>query len=445
MSQRNGGRDWPFGASGLRLDGTAVARILAGPCARTADSRMTLPTLLQDRLSLPVIGAPMFIVSGPELVIAQCKAGIVGSFPALNARPAHCSTNGSRSIKAELAAFRSANPGRNRALRGQPDRACLQRPAAARRRCLRQHEVPITITSLRAPTRGGGARARLWRHRAARRHHVRHAKKALDEGVDGLILVCAGAGGHAGTLSPFALVREVRRFFDGAIVLSGAISHGSSVLAAQAVGADLAYIGTRFIASAEANAKPEYKQMLVDSTAADVVYTSYFSGVHGNYLKTVGPRRRARPRQPAGRRERQDELRQRSRAAEGLARHLELPARASAKSPTCRQRPRSWRACGANTTTRGGGSADERHPRLRRAQPADGPPRRTRGAGGACPRRARRRQGRLRCVLPAQRHSALRGHVCGGDAGRLCRADELALQGGRGRACAARTRGPRCW
>jgi nitronate monooxygenase len=247
---------------------------------------MTLPTLLQDALALPVIGAPMFIVSGPELVIAQCKAGIVGSFPALNARPAPMLDEWLTRIKTELGEFRSANPGRkvapfavNQIVHASNDRLLHDVDVCA------NHEVPIVITSLRAPR---DVVDRVHAYGGIVLHDVttiRHAKKALDEGVDGLILVCAGAGGHAGTISPFALVREVRQFYDGAIVLSGAIAHGSSVLAAQAMGADLAYIGTRFIASAEANAKPEYKQMLVDSTAADVVYTSYFSGVHGNYLK----------------------------------------------------------------------------------------------------------------------------------------------------------------
>jgi nitronate monooxygenase len=247
---------------------------------------MTLPTLLKDGLTLPVIGAPMFIVSGPELVIAQCKAGIVGSFPALNARPAHVLDEWLARITRELGEFRSANPDRkiapfavNQIAHASNDRLLHDVDVCAK------HEVPIIITSLRAPRE---VVERVHAYGGIVLHDVttiRHAKKALDEGVDGLILVCAGAGGHAGTISPFALVREVRRFYDGAIVLSGAISHGSAVLAAQAIGADLAYIGTRFIASAEANAKPEYKQMLVESSAADIVYTSYFSGVHGNYLK----------------------------------------------------------------------------------------------------------------------------------------------------------------
>ena len=247
---------------------------------------MTPPRLLEDSLALPAIGAPMFIVSGPELVVAQCKAGIVGAFPALNARPAPVLDEWLTRIKRELAEFRAANPGRkvapfavNQIAHASNDRLMQDVDACAR------HEVPIIITSLRAPRE---VVDRVHGYGGIVLHDVttiRHAKKALDEGVDGLILVCAGAGGHAGMLSPLALVHEVRRFYSGTVVLSGAVAHGASILAAQALGADLAYIGTRFIASAESAAQPGYKQMLVDSTAADVVYTSYFSGVHGNYLK----------------------------------------------------------------------------------------------------------------------------------------------------------------
>lgn len=247
---------------------------------------MPLPTLLKDRLSLPAIGAPMFIVSGPELVIAQCKAGIVGSFPALNARPAAALDEWLTRIRTELAEFRAASPGAkvapfavNQIVHASNDRLMHDVEVCAK------HEVPIVITSLRAP-RDVVDRVHGWGgivlHDVT---NIRHAKKALDEGVDGLILVCAGAGGHAGALNPFALVQEVRRFYQGTVVLSGAIAHGASILAAQAIGADLAYIGTRFIASDESAAQPAYKEMLVDATAADIVYTSYFSGVLGNYLK----------------------------------------------------------------------------------------------------------------------------------------------------------------
>lgn len=246
---------------------------------------MALPALLQS-LRVPVIGAPMFIVSGPELVLAQCKAGIVGSFPALNARPESMLDEWLSRITAELDDFASANPSLpvapfavNQIVHRSNDR--VERDMAT---CVR-HKVPIIITSLRPPAEvvdavhGYGG---LVFHDVI---SVRHAEKALEQGVDGIIAVCAGAGGHAGTLSPFALVKEIREFYDGTIILSGAISCGNDVLAAQAIGADLAYIGSRFIATTEANAPAEYKDMVVASKAADVVYTSLFSGVHGSYLK----------------------------------------------------------------------------------------------------------------------------------------------------------------
>ncbi|MFT3770205.1 MAG: nitronate monooxygenase family protein [Minicystis sp.] len=247
---------------------------------------MALPRILEGRLSLPVIGAPMFIVSGPELVIAQCKAGVVGSFPALNARPKELLEEWIVRIKAELAAYREANPDApvapfavNQIAHKSNDR--LEHDVEV---CVR-HQVPILITSLRAPAevvRAAHGYGGIVLHDVT---NVRHAEKALEEGVDGLILVCAGAGGHAGTLSPFALLNEIRRFYQGTVVLAGAISNGSSILAAQAMGADLAYMGTRFIATEEAHALPGYKQMLVETTAKDIVYTSLFTGVHGNYLK----------------------------------------------------------------------------------------------------------------------------------------------------------------
>src|SRR5689334_967437 len=203
-----------------------------------------------DRLRLPVIGAPMFIVSGPELVIAQCKAGIVGSFPALNARPKEVLADWIVRIKDELAAHQRANPEArvapfavNQIVHRSNDR--LEHDVEV---CVR-HEVPIIITSLRPPAdvvRAVHAYGGIVLHDVI---STRHAEKALEEGVDGLILVCAGAGGHAGTLSPFALLGEVRRFYDGTVILSGAIANGRAILAAQAIGADLAYIGTRFIAT----------------------------------------------------------------------------------------------------------------------------------------------------------------------------------------------------
>ncbi|MBB3972354.1 NAD(P)H-dependent flavin oxidoreductase [Hansschlegelia beijingensis] len=247
---------------------------------------MPLPPILQGRLSLPVIGAPMFIVSGPDLVIAQCKAGIVGAFPALNARPAQMLGVWLERIGRELAEFAAANPEAPVApyAVNQIVHASNARLADDMRVC-EAHRVPIVITSLRPPdevvaaVHGWGG---IVFHDVI---SVRHAEKAIRAGVDGLILVCAGAGGHAGTLSPFALLQEIRAFYDGPIALSGAIASGAAILAAEALGADLAYIGTRFIATQEANADQRYKQMLVDGAASDIVYTSLFTGVAGNYLR----------------------------------------------------------------------------------------------------------------------------------------------------------------
>ena len=247
---------------------------------------MDVVGFLKDKTRIPVIGAPLFTVSYPELVLAQCKAGILGAFPALNARPEEKLDEWITMMKKELNDYKNRNP------------EDIVSPFAVNQICHHsnnrlehdmevciKHEVPIIITSLRAPkfvvdsVHGyGGAVI----HDVI---NIRHAKKAIDEGADGLILVCAGAGGHAGTLSPFALVREVREFFDGPIALSGSISHGASVLSAQAVGADFAYIGTRFIATKEANASEGYKDMIVESSADDILYSPTFTGVHGNYLK----------------------------------------------------------------------------------------------------------------------------------------------------------------
>lgn len=241
---------------------------------------MPIPALLQGRLRLPVVGSPLFIVSNPDLVVEQCKAGIVGAFPALNARPKEQLEAWLQRISAELAACEHAAPyAVNQIVHASNDRLGHDLDVCER------FGVPIVITSLRAPdeivprVHGWGG---LVFHDVI---SVRHARRAMQAGVDGLILVCAGAGGHAGMLSPFALIQEVRRFFGGTILLAGAISTGESVLAAQAAGADLAYVGTRFIATHEANAKPEYKKMLVDTAAADIVYTPVFTGVHGNYLR----------------------------------------------------------------------------------------------------------------------------------------------------------------
>jgi nitronate monooxygenase len=247
---------------------------------------MALPAVLQN-LTLPIVASPMFIVSYPELVLAQCKAGIVGSFPALNARPAGLLDEWLTQMDESLAAHRAANPG---ARIGPIAVNQIVHQSNARlehdvRVCV-DHKVPIFITSLRAPAKEiidavhsyGG----IVLHDVI---NLRHAQKALEAGVDGLILVAAGAGGHAGTTSPFALVGEVRRIFDGPIVLSGAIANGGSILAAQAMGADLAYMGTRFIATREAHAVDDYKRAIVNASASDIVYTNLFTGVHGNYIR----------------------------------------------------------------------------------------------------------------------------------------------------------------
>lgn len=247
---------------------------------------MDVVNFLKDKTRLPVIGAPLFTVSYPELVMAQCKAGIVGSFPALNARPVEKLDEWITSMKEELAEYKETNPDEIVApfAVNQICHHSNNRLEADMDICVK-HEVPIIITSLRAPKSVVDA---VHSYDGAVMHdviNIRHAKKAVDEGADGLILVCAGAGGHAGTLSPFALVREVREFFDGPIALSGSISHGASVLSAQAIGADFAYIGTRFIATKEANATQGYKDMIVDSSANDIMYSSTFTGVNGNYLR----------------------------------------------------------------------------------------------------------------------------------------------------------------
>ncbi|WP_339846757.1 nitronate monooxygenase family protein [uncultured Halopseudomonas sp.] len=247
---------------------------------------MSLPSILQNSLTLPVICSPLFIISNPDLVIAQCKAGVVGSFPALNARPAEELEVWLKRITSELAEYQAANPDAivapfavNQIVHGSNDR--LQHDVEM---CVK-YKVPIVITSLRAPNEVVGpihSYGGLVFHDVI---NVKHAKKAIEAGVDGLILVCAGAGGHAGQLSPFALVSEIRAFYDGPIILSGSISKGEQILSAQAMGADLAYMGTRFIATHEANADAAYKQMLVDTSADDIVYSNLFTGVHGNYLK----------------------------------------------------------------------------------------------------------------------------------------------------------------
>jgi nitronate monooxygenase len=247
---------------------------------------MALPRLLEGRLRVPLIGAPMFIVSGPELVIAQCKAGIVGSFPALNARPQPILGEWLKRIKDELGEYAAANPHELVApyAVNQIVHASNTRLREDMETCV-EHEAPIVITSLRPPE---DVMKAVHSYGGLVFHDVislRHARKAISQGVDGIIAVCAGAGGHAGPLSPFALVKEIRKEFDGAVILSGAITSGMDVLAARAIGADLAYSGTRFIACDEANAVPAYKEMIVASGASDIVCSSLFTGIHGSYLK----------------------------------------------------------------------------------------------------------------------------------------------------------------
>jgi nitronate monooxygenase len=247
---------------------------------------MSLPQVLQN-LRLPVIGSPMFIASSPTLVAAQCKAGIVGAFPALNARPAEQLDVWLSALKQELSDYQQAHPDRivgpiavNQIVHQSNDR--LAQDVAT---CVK-HRVPIIISSLRAPPKemldAIHAYGGIVLHDVI---SIRHAHKALEAGVDGLILVATGAGGHAGTLSPFALVGEVRRFYAGPIALSGAITTGDAILAAQAMGADLAYIGSRWLASQESNVSDAYRQAILSSSAADIIYSNLFTGVHGNYLR----------------------------------------------------------------------------------------------------------------------------------------------------------------
>jgi nitronate monooxygenase len=247
---------------------------------------MSVPPILQ-RLRIPVLGAPMFIVSNPKLVIAQCTSGIVGSFPALNARPADLLDEWLHEITEALAAWDRDHPERpaapyavNQIVHRSNDRFEHDMEVCAK------WKVPIVITSL-------GARVEL--NQAVHSwggitlHDViddRFARKAVEKGADGVIAVAAGAGGHAGRWSPFALIQEIRAWFEGPLILSGAIAKGASVLAAEAAGADLAYVGSPFIATEEANAPDAYKQAIVDSGAADIVYSDLFTGVHGNYLRS---------------------------------------------------------------------------------------------------------------------------------------------------------------
>jgi len=244
-----------------------------------------LPDILKNNLSVPVVGAPLFIISQPNLVIAQCKAGVVGSFPALNARPQELLSDWIKEIKDELGQYQEDNPDAKVAPYAVNQICHLSNDRLFKdvETCVK-HEAPIIITSLRPPedlVKAAHSYGGLVFHDVI---STRHAQKAVEQGVDGLILVCAGAGGHAGALSPFALLRETREWYDGTILLSGSISDGYSVASALAMGADLAYIGTSFIATKESDADDNYKKMLIDSSAKDIVYTNYFSGVHGNYL-----------------------------------------------------------------------------------------------------------------------------------------------------------------
>jgi nitronate monooxygenase len=247
---------------------------------------MALPASLASRLQLPLIGSPLFIVSNPDLVIAQCKAGIVGSFPALNARPGPVLEDWLKRITEELGAYDEAHPNApsapfavNQIVHKSNDRLMHDMELCVK------YKVPLVITSL-------GARPEI--NEAVHSYggitfhdiiNITHAKKALEKGADGLIAVAAGAGGHAGTLSPLALIQEIREFFDGPLALSGAIATGRSILAAQAMGADVGYMGSAFIATKEANASEAYKNAIVEGTAGDIVYSNLFTGVHGNYLR----------------------------------------------------------------------------------------------------------------------------------------------------------------
>lgn len=247
---------------------------------------MSLPEIFQNRLRLPMLAAPLFIISHPPLVAAQCKAGIVGSFPALNARPAEQLDDWLTELKETLASHDAANPGRpaapfavNQIVHRSNKR--LEQDLAV---CVK-HKVPVVITSLGAVPEVNEA---VHSYGGIVLHDVisdRFARSAIRKGADGLIAVAAGAGGHAGTLSPFALVSEIRAWFDGPLFVSGAISTGAGVLAAQAMGADGAYVGSAFIATHEARASDAYKQGIVEGSAADIVYSNLFTGIHGNYLR----------------------------------------------------------------------------------------------------------------------------------------------------------------
>jgi len=247
---------------------------------------MTLPPILSGPLSVPLVASPMFIASGPELVSAQCQAGVVGSFPALNARPQSMLVDWLQQITESNADYAARHPEEyvapfavNQIVHRSNER--LEQDLEV----IVEHRVPIVITSLGARKEVNEA---VHSYGGIVLHDVisnEFAHKAIDKGADGIVAVAAGAGGHAGTQSPFALLQEIRRWFDGPLLLSGSIAHGRSILAAQAAGADLAYAGTAFLATEEARSAEDYKNMIVDSTAKDIVYSNLFTGVHGNYLR----------------------------------------------------------------------------------------------------------------------------------------------------------------
>ena len=245
-----------------------------------------LPPILKDKLRLPVVASPLFIISHPALTLAQCKAGVVGAFPALNARPESQLDEWLAMITEELAAHDAANPDRPAApfAVNQIVHTSNKRLEHDLMMCVK-YKVPIVISSLGAVPEVNAA---VHSYGGIVLHDVinnRHANSAIRKGADGLIAVATGAGGHAGTLSPFALVQEIREWFEGPLLLAGAIGTGGGILAAEAMGADMAYIGTPFIATEEARAAAAYKQMIADSKAADIVYSNYYTGIPGNYLK----------------------------------------------------------------------------------------------------------------------------------------------------------------
>ena len=247
---------------------------------------MSLPEVLRSPLTLPLVASPMFIASGPALVTAQCQAGVIGAFPALNARPAALLDDWLHEIAESNATFAAQNPDAvvapfavNQIVHKSNDRLDADMELVVK------HEVPIVITSLGARPEINEA---VHSYGGIVLHDVindRFAHKAIEKGADGLIAVAAGAGGHAGTQSPLALLQEIRAWFDGPLLLSGAIAHGRSILAALAAGADFAYVGSAFLATHEANVTDDYKQMVVDSGAGDIIYSNLFTGVHGNYLR----------------------------------------------------------------------------------------------------------------------------------------------------------------